>query len=120
MIQALEAEQVLANSASDTSFDFNAGTTISGGNTLIAGTRYLINILANSTNSYVYTNNNLYVNANSGTNGIIDLALGYWLTSPNTNNANIKIQEFIIYPSDQSSNRTAINTNTNSYFNIYP
>lgn len=32
----------------------------------------------------------------------------------------INIQEIIVYPSDQSSNRTGIETNINNYFNIYP
>ena len=31
-----------------------------------------------------------------------------------------KTQEFIIYPSDQSDNRKAIETNTNNYWSIYP
>ena len=34
-------------------------------------------------------------------------------------NANINMQEFIIYNTDQSSNRTAIETNINSYYSIY-
>ena len=31
-----------------------------------------------------------------------------------------KTQEFIIYPSNQSANRRAIETNTNNYYSIYP
>jgi hypothetical protein len=31
-----------------------------------------------------------------------------------------KIQEIILYPTDQSTNRTAIETNINSHYNIYP
>jgi len=34
--------------------------------------------------------------------------------------ANIKAQELIIYQTDQSSNRTTIETNINDYYNIYP
>jgi hypothetical protein len=30
-----------------------------------------------------------------------------------------KFAEFIIYPSDQSANRTAIETNINDHYNIY-
>jgi hypothetical protein len=35
------------------------------------------------------------------------------------NNANINMQEFIIYNTDQSSNRTGIETNINDYYSIY-
>ena len=31
-----------------------------------------------------------------------------------------QMQEFIIYSSDQSSNRTAIETNINTFYSIYP
>jgi hypothetical protein len=34
--------------------------------------------------------------------------------------ANIKAQELIVYQTDQSSNRTSIETNINNHYNIYP
>jgi hypothetical protein len=34
--------------------------------------------------------------------------------------SDVIIQELIIYPSDQSSNRTAIETNINTFYSIYP
>jgi hypothetical protein len=44
-------------------------------------------------------------------NGIANLAQGFY--------ANCKIQEVIVYDSDQSSNRTGIETNINDYYSIY-
>jgi hypothetical protein len=39
---------------------------------------------------------------------------------PIVRNLNGYIQEIIIYPTDQSANRTAIETNINTHYNIYP
>lgn len=95
-----------------------ANILIIGARTLTVNQRYLYTGLMNGVNSFVYTNNNLYINGDLGTNSLNDIRLAAW--SGGANVANINIQEFIIYPSNQSANRNAINTNINSYFNIYP
>lgn len=71
-------------------------------------------------------NANIYVNSLAGTTAAVGT-----LANPNntmyigradivdTGN-NGPIQEFIFYISDQSANRTAIETNINNYYNIYP
>jgi len=48
-----------------------------------------------------------------------DFRVGGWGPSA-TNSLDGNIQEVIIYPSDQSSNRVGIETNINDYYNIYP
>jgi hypothetical protein len=51
-----------------------------------------------------------------GSDTITDLMLG-WDTT--INYGEINLQEFIIYPSDQSANRRNVETNINNHYNIY-
>jgi hypothetical protein len=46
------------------------------------------------------------------------LYLGRWIVSP-TSNANMNFSEFILFNNDQSSNRSGIESNINSYYGIY-
>jgi hypothetical protein len=78
-----------------------------------------------NSDSYIYRNNILIAsNTSFLTNGSTSLtnslsgAIGS--NGAGTENWIGKSQEIIFYNSDQSTNRTAINTNINSYFNIYP
>jgi len=62
----------------------------------------------------------------TSTKGSVDFTAGLENTtigcSPNGSNrpANMKSAELIIYPSDQSANRTGIETNINTFYSIYP
>jgi hypothetical protein len=75
-------------------------------------------VLANGVSSQVQDNaGTLYTN-DGGTNGISGLRIGYGaLTS--FFESNLKGQAIVIYDSDQSSNRTAIESALNDYYEIY-
>lgn len=80
-------------------------------------TNHLINAIFNGVSSVLYKNNALLLSANSGSNGLNGLTLGgfpsggsFWAAY---------IPEFIIWNTNQSTNRVAINTNINSFYNIY-
>jgi hypothetical protein len=78
----------------------------------------LISGLFNSTNSALYKNGNTLVTGNAGNSG----ASGTLFLGTRNNDAQIMyggFQEFILYPSNQSSNRTGIETNINTYYGIY-
>ena len=107
----------LSNSNTNSNLEFWAGSTGIFPDPFTSNTRYLFNTLSNGANSYLSLNN-INFNGNIGINNLTDLYLGSRFT--NTLNGNINMQEFIIYPSNQTSNRNLINTNINSYFNIYP
>ena len=82
------------------------------------GSQVLFTSNWNSTSSSAYINSVLTNSGNTGTMGIDGLSLGrfYQLsTAALTGN----IQEFILYPSDESSNRTGIETNINDFYSIY-
>lgn len=86
------------------------------GSTFSNGIRYLFSTLYNSTLSYLYRNNVLSVSGNAGSNkmGDIFFATRYTLS----NYSQINSQELIFWNSDQSSNRNAININTQTYYGI--
>ena len=71
-----------------------------------------------SSNAYINNSNQILTNANLGTNAFNGLRIGavrgsaslFW---------NGKTPEFIVYASDQSSNRTGIETNINDFYSIY-
>ena len=71
-----------------------------------------------SSNAYVNNSNQILTNADLGTNAFNGLRIGavrgsaslFW---------NGKTAEFIVYASDQSSNRIGIETNINDFYSIY-
>ena len=74
-------------------------------------TQQIISFLKTTSNSYVYQNTSLS-GSGSGTQALEDyLNLGNF----SNNYAFVKYQEFIVYNSDESTNRTGIETNINSY-----
>jgi hypothetical protein len=80
----------------------------------------LYSILQNSTtsNAYVNSSTQIYTNANLGTNAFNGLRIGGVRgTAALFYNGNIP--EFIVYGSNQASNRTGIETNINTYYAIY-
>jgi hypothetical protein len=73
--------------------------------------------LFNGVNSNLYVNNNLKLSGNVGTQNLSSIGIGalqqtsaFWLGNQ---------QELIIYNSNESSNRTGIETNVNDFYSIY-
>ena len=93
-----------------------AGAAINGASWSI-NTQTLHAALYNSTSSSIHRNGTQTATGNVGTQGLSGLTFGarysgnYW---------NGNAQELIIYNSDQSSNRTGIESNINTYYSIYP
>lgn len=91
-----------------------AGTNLITGN--ISNGHKLFYNLFNSTNSEFSENSGTVITGNSGSNNVADLLIGgldgeyNWIGN---------IQEIILYSSDQSSNRTGIQTNINDFYSIY-
>lgn len=89
------------------------------GTLLSNNVRYLVNL--NSKNSIVYANNTSIITGKETTNltytNSVPLIIGS--TAGATSYFFGTINELIIYPSDQSSNRTGISTNINTYYGIY-
>jgi len=85
----------------------------------------LTNIYASSAN--LFDGNNMYLDGNvivrtGGVDGVIDTSIGQMYIGSNGLGASrviANISEVVNYKSDQSSNRTAIETNINSHYNIY-
>ena len=74
--------------------------------------------IANFSNAYYYRNNTLVSSGDAGSNNLTSLVIGI---SANLINAplNGSVQELILYSSNQSSNRTGISSNINTYYAIY-
>ena len=70
--------------------------------------------LFNGANSALAINGSATYTGNAGTGAIQDMNIGksgFYLDG--------NIQEFVIYPTDESSNRTGIETNINDFYSIY-
>ena len=80
--------------------------------------QFLGSWMANTTNSEIYVNSNLDAFGNIGTSGMNGLFLGA-RKGATGNFMGGTIQEIIIYPTDQSTNRTGIETNINEEYTIY-
>ena len=85
-------------------------------------------VTANTTDTYLSfmtnTPQDLYVNnvqgtSLGGTSAYNSTTFSIGGSVDNTNSAAINLHEFIIYNSNQSSNRTGIQSNINSFYNIY-
>lgn len=74
----------------------------------------LHSVYANSTNSFYYLNGSQRLNGNAGTGYKID-----YIGRSGNDFQDGKTQELILYNSDQSTNRTGIETNINTYYSIY-
>ena len=80
-----------------------------------ANTRRLDFSLFDGANSEIYLNSVSRLTGNPGTNGITSFRIG----GLNNSNFNGFFGELIAYPSDQSSNRTNIEDNINTFYSIY-
>jgi hypothetical protein len=99
-----------------------AGANIQGttaGNT----NRNLFSTLHNGASSSIHINGVSYASGNAGTNGLNGLSIGNLRGNPSPLLTGYafggRIAEMIIYGSNQSSNRTGIENNINSYYGIY-
>jgi len=101
-------------------FSDNGDAALAQSSVLSDGLRHLFFARHTSSNASISVDNESLISSVSASfsSGFTELVIGsrdnevdHWLDG--------KIQEFIIYPSDQSSNRTAIESNINSYFSIY-
>jgi hypothetical protein len=87
------------------------------GSVYTSGTEYLRFDLFNGASSVIGVNGASTV-GNSGNRTLTHLMIGDSLLS-GVNPLNGRIRELIIYPTDQSANRVAIETNINNQYNIY-
>ena len=115
-IYGSSGSHALITSSSNT-ISLNAGTALVSSASITIGTPALVSSLANSTSSFIFINGGNTTTGNAGTTGITgSLKLG----STNSNRAmEGELQEFIIYNSDQTANRIAIETNINSHYDIF-
>jgi hypothetical protein len=89
---------------------------ISISTTFQINTQYLYSCITNySVGASIYRNNNLLGTRSALTSN----SISSYLPSNVFRTAKISLQEFIYYPSNQSSNRTGIQSNINTYYGIY-
>ena len=104
--------------ATDDTFRISAGTAIiSAASAQVDGTNYLRSDFFDSTSSSFYANGTIMASGDAGSNAMEGLTIGarYDGTANFTNGT---IAEIIIYPSDQSDNRTAIEANIGETYGI--
>jgi hypothetical protein len=77
----------------------------------------LMTVVLNSTNSFIYNNGLQTASGNAGTANPTIMTIG--AAFDGFVNTLAPHQEFILYQSDQSSNRTGIETNINDFYSIY-
>jgi len=94
--------RMFANTQAITSFSTTSGMVLSAN-------------LFNGSNSFMSLNGVLETGLNVGTSNQKGLIIG----GNGTNNINGTVSEFIMYPTDQSANRTGIETNINTEYTIY-
>lgn len=73
--------------------------------------------LGNSTNSQISINNETVISGNAGSSSANKITIGSY--GGNLFYGNTYLNEFIVYFTNQSSNRTGIQSNINSYYGIY-
>ena len=94
---------------------FSAGTLLTGTSTVTYNQRHIFTALGNGTNSAIWYDGNVEATGDAGTN----VAGGTIFTRSNASSGTPRAYEFIIYDSDQSSNRTNIEDNINTFYSIY-
>ncbi len=85
------------------------------------GNQHLLTCLRTTSNSYIYTDSSLLKSGNYTPSGDLtvqeSLDLGFFYSGPEYFDG--KVQEIIIYNSDQSTNRSTIESNINNFYSIY-
>jgi hypothetical protein len=105
--------------AAGNTFRISAGVALSSAaSAQVDGTDYQRSDFFDSTSSSFYVNGTVMASGNAGANSIEGLTIGARYDGT-TNFTNGTIAEVIIYPSDQSATRVAIETNINDHYNIY-
>lgn len=104
------------NSSSTTSI-YRGGVNLSTSFSL--NTTYLSYSRISGTNSYIAVNGNSQVSVNGLPSTINSSYINLGYSYSNTDFLNGYIHEIILYNNDKSSNRTAIESNINSYYSIY-
>ena len=98
-------------------FQYFGGLTLTGASE--DNNQNLHYLLANGTSSEAATNGLTAYTGDTGSQNLNGLTLAArWDGAANF--SDIVIQELVMYGSDQSTNRTGIETNINSHYNIYP
>jgi hypothetical protein len=83
-------------------------------NNYAINTRYLVNNICDTSIVTIYSNNIAW-----GSRTTSDSAGFNSIAPASTRNGILTIQEFVLYSNSQAANRTAINTNINSFYSIY-
>ena len=105
--------------SASTGTSINAGANLSDG-VYPSNVRTLYTGLYNSANSFIARQGTITATGNAGSGGLTQMTIGNnsggnqlsYLTGP--------MQELIVYPSNQSANRIAIESNINAHYSIYP
>jgi hypothetical protein len=98
------------------SYRIFAGVAATTSKTIVANQDALVFTTLNGSSSEFSLDGSNQTGLNAGTNGMDEMTLGASISGGRYDG---KFAEFIIYPSDQSANRTAIETNINDHYNIY-
>ena len=101
------------------------GTTINAGAPLSDGAypsnvRTLYTGLYNSANSLIARQGTITATGDAGSGGLTQMTIGNNSGGNQLNYLTGPMQELIIYPSNQSANRIAIESNINAHYSIYP
>jgi hypothetical protein len=105
------------SSTSNMNYIFGATLTDSA----MPNSQLLFSIIANTTSSEIYNNAVLQVSGNIGNAALDGLIIGNLGSGFTAFNFQLRgsYQELIVYPSNQSTNRGAIESNINTYYAIY-
>ncbi len=107
---------------SDNGFAINSGATLSTAGTInyVADRNYLQTNVVNGGSSSIFVDGATGATGDMGsTNPSGVLILGYFRSGGNNINLDGGIKELIIYNSDQSANRVALETNINGHYSIF-
>jgi hypothetical protein len=116
---SVNRQQVGYNSSGE--WRIYSGTVATASSSPVAGNTYLMFALFNGANSSLHVDSNFIYTANVGSDGFDGVSLGGGIGNSQYGRVTGKIQEAIIYDSDQDAagNRAGIETNINTFYNIY-
>lgn len=111
---------VTVSTSSDTAYTYRYYSNIASVSVTI-GTRYLYYAYLNGSGGGIATNNNSPTTGSTSSTSVNITKAGIFAAPWEATGGNFKgnIQEVIVYTSDQSSNRSSINSNINTYYSIY-
>tara|TARA_S200002703_G_scaffold158940_1_gene170714 strand:+ start:1213 stop:2166 length:954 start_codon:yes stop_codon:yes gene_type:complete len=113
-----------SNLTYETSYDDNSSPSTLVSSALSLSQYLITNTRDKGGTNHIYINGTSNVNASdtasSDITSNVDWVIGARAVSTSQEVWNGKLQEIILYPSDQSSNRTGIETNINDFYAIYP